>query len=32
LDGILAVTASEKSTGLAKMVRMEIAVGDGRQR
>ncbi|MEA2110022.1 MAG: Hsp70 family protein [Pseudomonadota bacterium] len=32
LDGILAVTASEKSTGLAKTVRMETAVVDGLQR
>ncbi len=32
LDGILAVTASEKSTGLAKTVRMETAVVDGRGR
>ncbi|MCK4379358.1 MAG: Hsp70 family protein, partial [Deltaproteobacteria bacterium] len=31
LDGILAVTATEKSTGLAKIVRMETAAVDGRQ-
>jgi len=29
LDGILAVTATEKSTGLAKTVRMETTVVDG---
>lgn len=32
LDGILAVTATEKSTGLAKTVRMETAVADGLRR
>lgn len=32
LDGILAVTATEKSTGLAKTVRMETSVANGLQR
>jgi len=32
LDGILAVTATEKSTGMSKTVRMETTPAEGRQR